>query len=119
MYSLRLGNAADTSDFDIDNLTAAEFNRCFCRLIAVDAFVQTDRGLYLFLQFGMIDDVVCCKGLFNHHQINSSMDFSSSISSRVYAEFASTIKGMSGNLSRIFLSISTSRPGFIFTLMRL
>ena len=70
MHPAALRNASDPADFDIHNIGRVQLPAAFGVMQIMNAFIQTDRGLDLLLQFGMIDQIVIHQRLFNHGQIH-------------------------------------------------
>ena len=67
--SLRLRVSADASELEIDYASCAESDRVPRIVAGTNRFVEANRRRNLFLQFGMIEDVVVSQRLFDHHQV--------------------------------------------------
>jgi hypothetical protein len=111
--AFRLAQAAQPTDFDIDDPAASQVER-FARVFdGMDALVQTDRCFQLRLQFGVVDDVVVVERLLDHHQVQVAERFQPRTCSgcRDGRPSWAAMSRASGQRSRTALTKATSRPG--------
>jgi hypothetical protein len=106
-----LGVAAHPARLDVDDSTGADLDGFRRGLDRVDRFVEADRGSQEALQARVIADVVVVEWLSIIIRSKRSSSPSRGASARVCAALASTISGMSPNLSRMRATASTSHPG--------
>src|SRR6516162_2195474 len=69
--ALGLKMPADPSEFDVDDLASAQSDGGFCVFVGVDAFVETNRGLEIVLDFDVTEEIVPAERLLNHHEIEA------------------------------------------------
>ena len=61
--------AADAAEFDVDDFAGAESDGGFGLFVGVDALIETDGRLEIFLNFDVAEEVVPAEGLFDHHEV--------------------------------------------------
>ena len=64
-----LEKTADATEFDIDDFASAEGDGGFGLFVGVDAFVETDGRLKIFLDFDVAEEIVPAQGLLDHHEV--------------------------------------------------
>ena len=90
---LRSGQAPDPPGLDVDDAAGTHFERLPGVFWRVDRFVETDGSAYLSLELRVVPHVVVRERLLDHHEIELIEFFEKRMSSRLYAEFASIMRG--------------------------
>src|ERR1700731_1839201 len=67
----RHGVAADAAKLDVDDLAGAQLDAGACLLFRVNALIQADRRVQLFLQLDVTVDIVPAERLLDHHQVEA------------------------------------------------
>ena len=62
---------ADAAELDVDDLAGTERDSGFGLFVGVDALVEADRSLQVFLDFDVAEEVVPAERLFNHHEVKT------------------------------------------------
>ena len=63
--------ATNTAKFNVDDFARAESDGGFGVFVSVNALVEADGGLQIFLDFDVAEEVVPAKGLLDHHEIEA------------------------------------------------
>ena len=63
--------SADAAKLDVDDFAGAERDGGFGLFVGVDALVEADGGLEIFLDFDVAEEIVPAERLLNHHEVEA------------------------------------------------